>query len=185
MQCGTLLIDHHWVVADSPRCPTTPASSATRSPVSFDSSLPEYTRVFIHGLGPSGLETEFTGGGSRKIALLLSRSCLCLPGSYCTLLAYVYHTSDITCSHRTSNGEIIDAKSNTVLAESPDLSSDEMKHETLIFREFHLDVFAAAAATCLPPYTGDDPDFGHAGCAIQPRFRQVGYPNHDLFILLW
>jgi hypothetical protein len=47
-------------------------------------------------------------------------------------MAYAYRTTDIP-EGTGIRWQIIDAKSNTILADSPDLSSEEMKHSTLAF----------------------------------------------------
>jgi hypothetical protein len=52
------------------------------------------------------------------------------PGNY--TMAYTYHTSDIPPGTGI-RWQIIDAKSNTVLADSPDLSSDTLNHSALAF----------------------------------------------------
>ncbi len=52
------------------------------------------------------------------------------PGNY--TMAYAYRTSDIP-PDTGIRWQILDAKSNTVLAESPDLSSDTVLHLALAF----------------------------------------------------
>jgi len=119
------LIDRHWVVADT-TVPNNPQFMREPLPVSFDWSLPEY-----HGLhswpGPSGLETEFTGSQPEDCTVAEQVVALA-PGNY--TLAYDYHTAKIPPATGVQ-WQILDARSNTVFAESPDLSSDALAHATL------------------------------------------------------
>ncbi len=122
-----LLIERHWVVADT-TVPNNAGFVREPLPVSFDWSLPEYPGLHSWP-GPSGLETEFTGSQPEDCTIAEQAVAL-TPGNY--TMAYAYRTSDIP----TDTGirwQIIDAKSNAVLADSPDLSSDELKHSVLAF----------------------------------------------------
>lgn len=122
-----LLIERHWVVADT-TVPNNAGFVREPLPVSFDWSLPEYPGLHSWP-GSSGLETEFTGSQPEDCTIAEQAVAL-TPGNY--TMAYVYRTSDIP----TDTGirwQIIDAKSNAVLADSPDLSSDELKHSVLAF----------------------------------------------------
>lgn len=122
-----LLIEQQWVGADI----TTPNNASFEReplPVSFDWSLPEYPGLHSWP-GPSGLETEFTGSQPEDCTIA-EQAVVLKPGNY--KMDYAYHTSDIP----TETGirwEIIDANSNTVIVNSPDLSSDALKNSTLAF----------------------------------------------------
>jgi tetratricopeptide (TPR) repeat protein len=121
------LIEQHWVVADT-SMPNNPDFAREPLLVSFDWSLPEYPGLHSWP-GSSGLESEFTGRQPEECTVAEQVVAL-TPGNY--TMAYAYRTSDIppdTGIHWT----IIDTKSNTVLADSPDLSSDTLKHSALSF----------------------------------------------------
>jgi len=122
-----LLIEQHWVVADI-TVPNNAGFVREPLPVSFDWSLPEYPGLHSWP-GSSGLETEFTGSQPEDCTVAEQAVAL-TPGNY--TMAYSYHTSDIS-PDTGIRWQIIDAKSNTVLADSPDLSSDELKHSVLTF----------------------------------------------------
>jgi hypothetical protein len=122
-----LLIKQHWVIADL-TVPNNADFQRELLPVSFDWSLPEYQGLHSWP-GSSGLETEFTGSQPEDCTIAEQAVAL-TPGDY--TMAYAYHTSDIPPATGIK-WQILDAKSNTVLAESPDLSSDELKHVALGF----------------------------------------------------
>jgi hypothetical protein len=122
-----LLIEQHWVVADT-TVPNNAGFVREPLPVSFDWSLPEYTGLHSWP-GSSGLETEFTGGQPED-CIVAEQAVALTPGNY--RMAYSYHTAGIS-PDTGIRWQIIDAKSNAVLADSPDLSSDELKHSVLTF----------------------------------------------------
>jgi hypothetical protein len=122
-----LLIEQHWVVADA-TVPNNADFVREPLPVSFDWALPE--NPGLHSWpGSSGLETEFTGSQPEDCTVAEQTVAL-TPGNY--TMAYTYHTSDIPPGTGI-RWQIIDAKSNTVLADSPDLSSDTLNHSALAF----------------------------------------------------
>lgn len=122
-----LLIEQRWVVADR-TVPNNADFAREPLPVSFDWSLPEYSGLHSWP-GPSGLETEFTGSQPEECTVA-EQAVTLTPGNY--TMAYSYHTTDIP-SATGIRWQILDAKSNTVLAESPDLSSDTLTHSALAF----------------------------------------------------
>jgi hypothetical protein len=122
-----LLIEQHWVVADA-TVPNNADFVREPLPVSFDWTLPEYPGLHSWP-GSSGLETEFTGSQPEDCTVAEQAVAL-TPGNY--TMAYTYHTSDIPPGTGI-RWQIIDAKSNTVLADSPDLSSDTLNHSALAF----------------------------------------------------
>jgi hypothetical protein len=122
-----LLIEQHWVVADT-TVPNNADFVREPLPVSFDWTLPEYSGLHSWP-GYSGLETEFTGSQPEDCTVA-EQALVLTPGNY--TMDYAYHTSDIPPGTGL-NWQIIDAKSNTVLAGSADLSSDALKHAALAF----------------------------------------------------
>jgi hypothetical protein len=122
-----LLMERHWVVADS-RVPNNADFERDPLPVSFDWSLPEYPGLHSWP-GSSGLETEFTGSQPEDCTVAEQVMAL-TPGNY--TMKFSYRTSGIppgTGIH----WQIADTMSNTVLAESADLSSDAMKSSEMAF----------------------------------------------------
>jgi len=122
-----LLMEHHWVTADT----TVPYNGGFQReplPVSFDWYFPEYEGLHSWP-GSSGLETEFTGSQPEG-CVIAEQAVVLTPGDY--TLSYAYRTSDVA-PETGIQWQIIDVKSNTVLAQSSDLSSDEMKHSVLTF----------------------------------------------------
>src|ERR1039458_9803233 len=122
-----LLIEQHWVVADT-TVPNNADFVREPLPVNFDWSLPEYPGLHSWP-GSSGLETEFTGSEPEN-STVAEQAVTLTPGNY--TMAYAYRTSDIPAATGI-RWQILDAKSNTVLAESPDLSSDAVQHLALAF----------------------------------------------------
>jgi tetratricopeptide (TPR) repeat protein len=112
------LIKEHWVVADA-TVPNNAVFAREPLPISFDWSLPEYPGLHSWP-GASGLETEFSGSQPEECTIA-EQAVVLAPGNYS--LAYTYRTTDIP-SKTGIRWQIIDAQSNTVLASSPDLSSD-------------------------------------------------------------
>jgi len=121
------LIDQHWVVADT-TVPNNANFQREPMPVSFDWSFPEYEGLHSWP-GSSGLETEFTGGEPEDC--IIAEQAVVLPSGDYTM-DYAYHTSDIP-PMTGIRWQVIDAKSNMVLAESDDLSADSVTHSTLDF----------------------------------------------------
>lgn len=121
------LIAARWVVADT-TVPNNSEFARDPLPVSFDWSLPEYSGLHSWP-GASGLETEFTGRQPEECAIA-EQTLILASGSY--TLTYAYHTSGIPQATGI-RWQIVDAKSNTVLAESADLSSNAMAHSALTF----------------------------------------------------
>ena len=114
------LIERQWVYADS----TIPYNASfLREPLSvaFDWSLPDYQGLHSWP-GASGLESEFSGSQPEDCAIA-EQTVVLSPGNYA--MSYSYRTSDIPLTSGI-RFQILDAKSNTVLAESPDLSSDAL-----------------------------------------------------------
>ena len=97
-------------------------------PVAFDWALPEYPGLHSWP-GSSGLETEFTGVQPEDCTIA-EQTVLLAPGNY--TMAYSYHTSDIPPGTGI-RWQIIDPAPGTVLADSPDLSSDTLQKSTLSF----------------------------------------------------
>lgn len=121
------LVQQHWAVADT-TVPNNGNFVREPLPVSFDWSLPEYPGLHSWP-GSSGLETEFTGTQPENCTVA-EQSVALGPGNY--TLVYAYRTSDIP-EATGIRWQIVDAKSNVVLADSTDLSSKEVKHSALAF----------------------------------------------------
>jgi tetratricopeptide (TPR) repeat protein len=121
------LIEQHWVVADT-TMPNNAEFLREPLPVRFDWALPEYAGLHSWP-GSSGLETEFTGSQPEDCTIAEQTVAL-TPGNY--TMAYAYHTSDIPKATGI-RWQIVDTKSNTVLADSPDLSSDALNHSAFAF----------------------------------------------------
>jgi hypothetical protein len=122
-----LLAEQKWVVADN-TVPNNASFQREPQPVSFDWSLPEYPGLHSWP-GSSGLESEFTG--SQPEDCTVAEQAIALkPGDYA--MAYEYHTSGIPPSTGI-RWQIVDVKSDSVLAESRDLSSDTLQKSTMAF----------------------------------------------------
>jgi hypothetical protein len=122
-----LLMDWHWAAADA----TQPNNAEFRRkplPVLFDWNLPEYTGLHSWP-GPSGLEVEFSGSQPEN-CIVAEQAIVLTPGNY--TLEYSYHTTDIS-PDTGIRWQIFDARSNTVLAESPYLSSNDLKQAEVAF----------------------------------------------------
>lgn len=113
-----LLIAKNWLAGDA----TVPNNAHfARDPIaiSFDWLLPE--NPGLHSWpGPSGLDAEFTGEQPESCPVA-EQSLALPPGNY--TFAYSYHTTDIPANSGL-HWQIVDAKSDAVLADSPSLSSD-------------------------------------------------------------
>ena len=117
-----MLIEQHWINVDQ-NVPNNANFQRPPLPVSFDWSLPEYDGLHSWP-GASGLESEFTG--SEPEACVIAEQVVALtPGNYS--LSYSYRTTDIPPGTGI-RWQILDVRSNAVLAESPDLSSEELKY---------------------------------------------------------
>ena len=121
------LIEKHWVVAD-PGEPNNPNFARDPLPVGFDWALSSYTGLHSWP-GPSGLETEFSGGQPENCTIA-EQAIVLPPGNY--ELEYSYRTDEIP-PETGLRWQIIGADSETVLAESTDLSSETMKRENFEF----------------------------------------------------
>jgi hypothetical protein len=122
-----LLVGSQWVAADT-TIPNNGQFQREPLPVSFDWSLPEYQGLHSWP-GSSGLVTEFTGSQPESCTIT-EQTVPVSPGGY--TLAFTYHTSEIQ-EGTGIRWQILDAKSNVVLAESTDLSSEEVKHSEVNF----------------------------------------------------
>jgi hypothetical protein len=122
-----LLVNHGWTAADS-TVPNNVGFSRVPVPVGFDWSIPEYTGLHSW-LGPTGLETEFTGSQPEN-CMLAEQSVVLPPGNY--KLAYDYRTNNIPPATGI-RWQILDMQSQTAIADSPDLSSSEDKQSELSF----------------------------------------------------
>jgi len=121
------LIEKQWVVADG-TVPNNANFVREPLPVSFDWSLPEYPGLHSWP-GGSGLEVEFAGSEPEDCTVA-EQVVILTPGDYS--LAYNYSTKDIPPATGI-RWQIIDAKSNAMLGNSPDLSSDGLSHSFLFF----------------------------------------------------
>ena len=121
------LIRQHWVEADN-TLPNNAGFARKPLPVSFDWSIPVYPGLRSLS-GPLGLETEFTGTQPED-CYVAEQAVALTPGNYS--MNYVYQTSEIAAGTGLE-WQIIDVKSNTILARSPDLSSDELKNSAMGF----------------------------------------------------
>ena len=121
------LIRQHWVEADN-TWPNNAGFARKPLPVGFDWSIAAYPGLRSLS-GPLGLETEFTGTQPEECSVAEQAVAL-KPGNYS--MNYAYRTSDIA-PDTGLEWQIIDPKSNTVVAHSPDLSSDELKYSAMGF----------------------------------------------------
>ena len=121
------LIRQRWVEADN-TLPNNSGFARKPLPVSFDWSIAAYPGLRSLS-GPLGLETEFTGTQPEECSVAEQAVAL-TPGKYS--MNYAYQTADIA-PDTGLEWQIIDVKSNTVLARSPDLSSDELKNSAMGF----------------------------------------------------
>jgi hypothetical protein len=121
------LIRQRWVEADN-TLPNNSGFARKPLPVSFDWSIPVYPGLRSLS-GPLGLETEFTGTQPEE-CYVAEQAVALTPGSYS--MNYAYQTSDIAPGTGLE-WQVIDVRSNTILARSPDLSSDELKNSAMGF----------------------------------------------------
>ena len=122
-----LLIEKHWVNTDQ-AVPNNANFQRDPLPVSFDWSLPEYQGLHSWP-GSSGLQTEFTGSEPED-CIVAEQVVPLTPGNYS--VSFSYRTTDIPPATGI-RWQILDAKLNAVLAESPDLSSEELKYSGVGF----------------------------------------------------
>lgn len=122
-----LMRDQHWIVADY-TVPNNANFVRKPLPVTFDWSLPEYPGLNSWP-GSSGLAIEFSG--SEPEDCTIAEQALALsPGNY--TMTYAYRTTDIPPATGI-RWQIVDSRSNNILVDSPDLSSDELENSTLAF----------------------------------------------------
>jgi hypothetical protein len=121
------LIEQRWVVADD-TVPNNAEFARAPLPVSFDWSLSEYPGLHSWP-GPSGLETEFNGSQPEDCTIA-EQAVPLTAGNY--TMSYGYRTSDIP-PDTGIRWQIIDSKSNVVLADSSDLSSETLRYSSLAF----------------------------------------------------
>jgi tetratricopeptide (TPR) repeat protein len=122
-----VLIEKRWVVAET-GAPNNPNFVRDPLPVSFDWALPSY--VGLHSWpGPSGLETEFSGEEPENCTIA-EQAVVLAPGNY--EMGYSYRTEGIPPATGL-RWQIVAADSGTVLAESPDLSSEALNNAKLAF----------------------------------------------------
>jgi tetratricopeptide (TPR) repeat protein len=122
-----LLIDHHWAVVDT-AVPNNGNFQREPLPVSFDWSIPEYGGLHSWP-GRSGLETEFSGSEPEDCTIAM-QTVILAPGDYA--MNYDYRTSEIPPATGI-RWQIIDLKSNIMLMESDDLSSEDGRNATMTF----------------------------------------------------
>jgi len=121
------LIEKGWVIADA-TSPNNAEFARQPLPVSFDWTLPEYPGLHSWP-GGAGLEAEFMGSQPENCTVAEQIVALA-PGNY--TLVFAYHTSDIP-QDTGVRWQILDAKADTVLADSPDLSSSDLKNVAVGF----------------------------------------------------
>jgi tetratricopeptide (TPR) repeat protein len=121
------MIQDRWVVAE-----TTPPNNRLFSripqPVSFDWALSSYDGLHSWP-GPNGLETEFTGEEPESCTFA-EQTVVLEPGNYILKSPYLTNGIEPDTGIR---WQIVDARSNAVLAESSDLSSDTQQQLQLAF----------------------------------------------------
>ncbi|MGC2328454.1 MAG: hypothetical protein WA604_17200, partial [Candidatus Sulfotelmatobacter sp.] len=123
----TALIEKQWLVADT-GTPNNPNFARDPLPVGFDWTLSSFPGLHSWP-GPSGLETEFSGEQPENCTIAEQAIAL-PPGNYA--LEYSYRTDEIP-PETGLRWQIIAADSETVLAESPDLSSAAPNHAGVAF----------------------------------------------------
>ena len=122
-----LLAERRWIIADS----TVPNNASfLRGPVpaSLDWSIPEYQGLHSWA-GPSGLQTEFSGAEPEE-CVVAEQTIALKPGNYALLFGY--RTSQIP-PDTGLRWQVLDSISKKVLAESSDLSSDQIKQLDVSF----------------------------------------------------
>lgn len=122
-----LLAERNWIVADS----TIPNNASFRripSQSSFDWSVPEYPGLHSWP-GPTGLVTEFSGSEPED-CVITEQAVVLKPGNY--TMSFRYHTSTIP-PDTGIKWQIIDPKLQKPIAESSDLSNDQVKNSEVNF----------------------------------------------------
>jgi tetratricopeptide (TPR) repeat protein len=122
-----LLVAQKWAFADK-TIPNNASFGRAPLAVGFDWSLPEYPGLHSWP-GPAGLETEFTGTEPED-CVIAEQAVTLAPGRYA--MSYVYRTSDIS-PDTGIRWQIFNPVSKTLLAESPDLSSNDLKYSSFGF----------------------------------------------------
>jgi len=123
----TGLIGRHWVVADT-KFPNNPQFLRDPLPVDFDWDFPEYNGLHSWP-GASGLEAEFTGDEPEN-CVIAEQTIVLPPGSY--KLESSYRTRNIP-PDTGIQWQVLEAKSDNVIAGSSFLSSDSPAHVVLPF----------------------------------------------------
>jgi hypothetical protein len=121
------LIQKHWVTAESTP-PNNPAFARDPIPVRFDWLL-TLSQELHATPGPTGLHVEFSGG-QPEVCTVAEQAMVLKPGKY--TVDFAYRTSDIAPDSGV-HWEMVDAKSNTAIATSPDLSSEAMQQASFSF----------------------------------------------------
>lgn len=121
------LLGNKWITADS-TVPNNSAFAREPLPVSFDWSIRSFAGLHSWP-GPSGLETEFAGNEPENCTITEQTIAL-TPGNF--TLNYTYHTTGIPAGSGI-HWQIVDATTETVLAQSADLSSDTVQKASLDF----------------------------------------------------
>lgn len=122
-----LLIDQHWVAADR-SLPNNGSFARTPLAASFDWALPQYDGLHSWP-GASGLQAEFNGAEPESCTI--AEQVLALsPGNYS--MTYSYRTEDIP-QGTGIRWQVVEPKSNTVIAESSDLSSESPANMSIRF----------------------------------------------------
>lgn len=121
------LVHQRWVIQES-TVPTNASFTHEPLPVSFDWTLPSYPGI-SSVVGPSGLETELSGV-EPEVSTIAEQVLVLSPGSY--VFKSVYRTVAIP-PETGIEWQIVDCKSGSVLASSPDLSSNVLTYATFSF----------------------------------------------------
>jgi hypothetical protein len=121
------LIQKHWVTAESTP-PDNPDFARDPLPVRFDWSLAS-SQELRAAPGPTGLHVEFSGG-QPEICTVAEQAVVLKPGKY--TVEFAYRTTDIAPGSGV-HWEMVDPKSNTAIATSPDMSSEPTQQSTFSF----------------------------------------------------
>ena len=121
------LIEKQWVTAELTP-PNNPAFARDPIPVRFDWALISSQEVRAVP-GPTGLHVEFSGGQPETCSLA-DQAVVLKPGKY--TVNFAYRSSDIAPDSGV-HWEMVDAKSNTAIATSSDLSSESMQQSSFSF----------------------------------------------------
>lgn len=121
------LIEKHWIVADD-SVPNNRNFSRDPLPVGFDWTLPSETGLHSWP-GPAGLDVELSGDEPESCTIAEQIVALA-PGNY--TLAYTYRTSGVAPGTGIE-WQVLDDKTETVLAASPSLASDSTQNVEVPF----------------------------------------------------